>query len=67
MERYLEKSIRQDLKEKMVFVGGPQQVGKTTVAFHILGSEDPENPAYLNWDVPSTKRLLLSRDRFCCP
>ena len=32
MKRYLEGQITEDLKEKMVFLGGPRQVGKTTLA-----------------------------------
>ena len=30
--RYLEDQIRKDLEKKMVFVPGPRQVGKTTLA-----------------------------------
>lgn len=50
--RYLRPWIRDDLKEKMVFVGGPRQVGKTTLALQCLGSKArrPSHPAYLNWD-----------------
>jgi predicted AAA+ superfamily ATPase len=33
MKRYLETSIRDDLKKKMVLVAGPRQVGKTTRFF----------------------------------
>ena len=36
MKRYLEASILKDLSKKMVFLGGPRQVGKTTLAQHIL-------------------------------
>jgi hypothetical protein len=32
MPRYSETSILQDLEEKMVFLSGPRQVGKTTLA-----------------------------------
>jgi len=32
MRRYLEKGVGEDLRTKMVFVGGPRQVGKTTLA-----------------------------------
>lgn len=60
MRRYLEEAIREDLEDKMVFVGGPRQVGKTTVAFHLLGDKADENhPAYLNWDLSAVKRSLL--------
>ncbi|MFZ3228601.1 MAG: hypothetical protein WA160_00225 [Pseudobdellovibrio sp.] len=30
--RYLKTLIQKDLKNKMVFLGGPRQVGKTTLA-----------------------------------
>lgn len=57
-ERYLKKSICDDLKEKMVFVGGPRQVGKTTMALDILGADDRNHPAYLNWDINRSKKIL---------
>lgn len=44
----------------MVFLGGPRQVGKTTVAFHLLDTTDTDHPAYLSWDDPGTRKLLLS-------
>lgn len=59
MHRYLEERIHQDLKEKMVFLGGPRQVGKTTLALHLLGDADESHPAYHNWDVPAVKQALL--------
>ena len=49
-ERYLFINIEKDLKEKMVFIGGPRQVGKTTLALGFLNPPTVENPAYLNWD-----------------
>jgi len=30
--RYLRKSVKEDLKDRMVFIGGPRQVGKTNFA-----------------------------------
>jgi hypothetical protein len=30
--RYLSPFIKEDLSKKMVFIGGPRQVGKTTFA-----------------------------------
>lgn len=59
MKRYLEPFIKEDLKEKMVFVGGPRQVGKTTLAFHILNARTENHRAYLNWDVPSVQKSLI--------
>ena len=59
MHRYLEPLIRQDLKEKMVFMGGPRQVGKTTLAFQLLGNTGENHPGYLSWDANEVKRALL--------
>ena len=36
MIRFIEKNIIKDLSKKMVFLGGPRQVGKTTLARSIL-------------------------------
>lgn len=43
----------------MAFVGGPRQVGKTTLALSLLGKEATEqHPAYLNWDDPRAAARL---------
>jgi uncharacterized protein len=43
----------------MVFVGGPRQVGKTTLSFHLLGKDsDERSPAYFNWDEVGARRQL---------
>ena len=39
----------------MVFVSGPRQVGKTTLAREIL----PDPAGYLNWDVPEHRDAIL--------
>jgi len=44
----------------MVFLGGPRQVGKTTVGFSLLRSGGPRHPGYLNWD-DATQRTALNR------
>ncbi|MBN1960487.1 MAG: ATP-binding protein [Deltaproteobacteria bacterium] len=37
----------------MIFIGGPRQVGKTTLALGLLGpTANERHPAYLNWDDP---------------
>lgn len=59
MNRYLEEVVRQDLDEKMVFLGGPRQVGKTTLSLALLDNADEEHPGYLNWDIIRDKQLLL--------
>jgi predicted AAA+ superfamily ATPase len=43
----------------MVFVGGPRQVGKTTLALSLLENANETNPAYLNWDNPASRKMLL--------
>lgn len=57
--RYLSDSISQDLHEKMVFIGGPRQVGKTTLSLQFLAKPSEKSPAYLNWDRLSDRQLIL--------
>ena len=56
--RYLEEQVRRDLRRKMVFVAGPRQVGKTTLARRLLGKK----PGYLNWDVARDREAILRRE-----
>ncbi len=56
--RYLTQSILEDLKEKMVFLGGPRQVGKTTLATDLIAKHFKN--AYYNWDKISQRREALS-------
>lgn len=58
MKRYLHDQIEKDLKKKMVFVGGPRQVGKTTLAKMII----PSKKVYYNWDIPSQREKILKRE-----
>jgi predicted AAA+ superfamily ATPase len=53
--RYLAHQVRQDLGRKMVFVAGPRQVGKTTLARSLPGA----NAGYLNWDVAEHRERIL--------
>jgi len=55
--RYLQGTIQEDLQGKMVFIGGPRQVGKTTLA-HMVG-EEHRAPVYLNWDSRPHRRTIL--------
>lgn len=57
-DRYLHAAIQADLKEKMVFLGGPRQVGKTTLA-RFLGERDYKSYAYLNWDSRQDRKSIL--------
>jgi hypothetical protein len=59
--RYLWESVREDLVRKMVFIGGPRQVGKTTFALGFLKTfpKDESHPAYLNWDLAAHRDRIL--------
>lgn len=59
MERYLKATVVQDLEEKMVFLGGPRQVGKTTLALSLLEGGSDVHPAYRNWDDKVARKDLL--------
>lgn len=56
--RYLRDRIAEDLRSKMVFVGGPRQVGKTSLARSLL----PSPGAELNYDVPAQRAAILARE-----
>jgi hypothetical protein len=55
LHRYLAEQARRDLRRKMVFVAGPRQVGKSTLARQILGRRS----GYLNWDVGADRERVL--------
>lgn len=51
--RYLEPYVAGVLPRKMAFVGGPRQVGKTTLALRLVSEgADETHPAYFSWDDP---------------
>ena len=58
MRRYLHDQIVADLAEKMVFLGGPRQVGKTTLARGLLR----DDAGYLSWDIPAHRERILRRE-----
>jgi predicted AAA+ superfamily ATPase len=58
--RYITSHILDDLERKMVFVGGPRQVGKTTLAKAILTSNYPDG-RYLNWDFDEDRQDILHK------
>lgn len=60
MRRYLYPEIREFLAKRMVFVGGPRQVGKTTLCLDFLRPASVKNPAYLNWDDLKSRKLIRS-------
>lgn len=56
--RYLHRPVSQDIKEKMVFIGGPRQVGKTTFAQSFIPKFYDGHPAYLNWDSAEDRKSI---------
>ena len=57
-QRYIKTHITKDLKDRMVFIGGPRQVGKTTLSLTFLENPVESHPAYLNWDNVSIRSSL---------
>lgn len=58
IKRYLTHFVESDLKEKMVFIGGPRQVGKTTLA-RSLGETNYPGYSYLNWDNREDRKTIV--------
>jgi len=57
--RYLYENILKDLNRKMVFIGGPRQVGKTTLSKKIL-AQAYSSGRYFNWDYNEDRQALLA-------
>lgn len=62
LTRYSSASIRRDLSQKMVFLGGPRQVGKTTLAQSLIDNYRDGHAAYMNWDNPEHRKRILNQD-----
>ena len=58
--RYITPFVLEDLRKKMVFIGGPRQVGKTTLAKAVLSSNFPAG-RYLNWDFDDDRQDILQK------
>ncbi|MCO5113701.1 MAG: ATP-binding protein [Bdellovibrionaceae bacterium] len=58
-KRYLSPHIQSALNKKMVFIGGPRQVGKTTLSLAFVSPSTVKNKSYLNWDDTLDKSLIL--------
>src|SRR5439155_641394 len=57
--RYLAPQVVRDMRRKMVFVSGPRQVGKTTLARSLPGA----GVGYLNWDVAGDRERVQDLGR----
>jgi hypothetical protein len=58
--RYLSSEINRFFSEeaKMAFVAGPRQVGKTTLARHLLSAASAD-AFYFNWDIESHRKAII--------
>lgn len=60
--RYIGQYILKDLSKKMVFIGGPRQSGKTTLAKHILDIypyAQERKGIYYTWDFDEDRQSIL--------
>lgn len=57
MERYQKKAILRDLEKKMVFLAGPRQAGKTTLAKSI--AKEFAFSLYLTYDRAEDRKVIL--------
>ena len=59
--RYIENSVLDDLKHKMVFISGPRQAGKTTLAKHLCTNAGYDTKKrYINWDSLADREKIMS-------
>lgn len=58
-ERYLTPFVVKDLSEKMVFIAGPRQVGKTTLCQSLIATHF-KNHAYFNWDNRADRKSIIA-------
>ncbi|MBI4687040.1 MAG: ATP-binding protein [Nitrospirae bacterium] len=58
-KRYLTSYIVDDLKDKMVFIGGPRQVGKTTLCRNFVAASF-KNHSYFNWDNRADRKAIMA-------
>jgi len=62
LTRYIVPFIQDDLIERMVFLGGPRQVGKTVLAQSLIKNYHDTHPAYLNWDLVAHQKKIKNRE-----
>jgi len=64
LRRYIEAQVARDVIRKMVFVGGPRQSGKTTMARHLCQEAGCDlSTRYLSWDFAEDRENIM-RERF---
>jgi predicted AAA+ superfamily ATPase len=57
-KRVYYEQIKQDLEKKMVFLGGPRQVGKTTLSCSFINKYHDGHKGYLNWDNEIDRAII---------
>lgn len=62
LKRYIFNDVKSIMDRKMVFVGGPRQVGKTTLALSFISPASSKNPQYLNWDDANGRKAILNAE-----
>ncbi len=62
--RYIEQGVKEDLEKKMVFISGPRQSGKTTLAQNILQEKTHSDVKrfYLNWDSARDREMIIREE-----
>ena len=61
LSRYIESAVIDDLKQKMAFIGGPRQSGKTTLAKKLCAAADFNvKKRYLNWDATEDRENIIT-------
>jgi uncharacterized protein len=64
IERYIERWVGEDLNRKMVFIGGPRQTGKTTLAKEMCRRAGFDvKTRYLTWDAAKDRENII-REQF---
>jgi predicted AAA+ superfamily ATPase len=61
IKRRAETQILQDLREKMVLVGGPRRCGKTTLARRMCRARHKtDDERYFNWDIARHREKIIA-------
>lgn len=60
IKRYIYQCVKEDIQQKMVFIGGPRQVGKTHFS-KTFAQELYPHFSYLNWDDADDRMAILDR------
>lgn len=60
-KRYLTKFVVEDLKDKMVFISGARQVGKTTLSTELV-TDYFKSASYYNWDYREDRKIIINSE-----